>query len=243
MKHSFLDRVLIFIFALLASALAALTALRAFDIDPVKCLYDGMQANFPGLLWKLAICGIALIIVLLAVFTIREITPAKKQRVKYISLVNTDKGEVKLAVDAINGIVQQSLTSFSGIENTKIGVSGNPDSVDINLTTDFDEGTHLPSLTANMQDTIKKYIEANCGVAVRNVSITVGSMIPSSDGYHPTVQSYTAPNIEPETEGFAANTNDPITLIDPASEPVARQTDFGSDIEPDESEETSEEEA
>lgn len=243
MKHSFLDRVLIFIFALLASALAVLTALRAFDIDPVKCLFDGMEANFPGLLWKLAICGIALIIVLLAVFTIREITPAKKQRVRYISLVNTDKGDVKLAVDAINGIVQQSLTNFSGIENTKIGVSGNPDSVDINLTTDFDEGTHLPSLTANMQDTIKRYIESNCGVAVRNVSITVGSMIPSADGYQTTIQSYAAPHLEPETDSFAANADEPITLIDPASEPVAQQTDFGSEIEPEETEETSGEEA
>lgn len=232
MKHSFLDRLLIFVFALFAVALAVLTALRAFDIDPVKCLFDGMESNFPGILWKLAICGIALIVVLLAVFTIRAVRPVKKQKVRYISLVNTDKGEVKIAVDAINGIVQQSLTNFSGIENMKIGVSGNPDSVDINITTDFDEGTHLPSLTANMQDTIKKYIEANCGVSVRNVSIMVGSMVPSANGYHPPVQSFASAPEKPAADDFAAGRDEAITLIDPAAEPILGQDGFGSDTEP-----------
>ena len=68
MKTGFLDRVLIYLFSLIAACLAVLAALRAFGLDLVETFFEGLSAAAPGLLWKLIVSGLAAVVVLLAVY-------------------------------------------------------------------------------------------------------------------------------------------------------------------------------
>lgn len=47
MKTGFLDRVLIYLFSLIAACLAVLAALRAFGLDLVETFFEGLSAATP----------------------------------------------------------------------------------------------------------------------------------------------------------------------------------------------------
>lgn len=186
MKNGFWDRVLIFLYVLLTVALAALMGLQVFGIDLITPFYNNLEAQAPGLIWKLIVCGIGAIVVLLGIFVLMAIIPAKKAKREFITLTNDENGQVKIALPALREMAAQAVDDASGIKDMAVDISDAGDAITIAISLDIVSGTHVPTVTMNMQRAVRSYIQMNCGVAVKDVSVVINSVIPAPEGAKPT---------------------------------------------------------
>ncbi|MGI6239572.1 MAG: alkaline shock response membrane anchor protein AmaP [Christensenellales bacterium] len=180
MKNRFWDRLLIFLYVLLTIALVALTAMRAFGIDLIGTFYENLESQAPDILWKLAVSGIGAILALLGIFVILSILPARVKRRDFITLMGDENGQVKIALPALHEMVKQAVGNAAGLRDMAVDITEEGDAITVGIFLDIASGTHVPTVTMNMQRDVRDYIQRNCGVAVKDVSVVISSVLPST---------------------------------------------------------------
>lgn len=164
----------------------------------------------------------------------------------FITVDSSDAGRVRIAVSAVEQMVKQAVRSVDGISEMKIAISGEDDALAIVVNVVLLSGTHVPTVTMNMQRAIRQFIEANCGVSVQSVSINIQSVaLPAEPGSRkgrrfsspasaqpvdaePIVPA-TAAEPEPPAADEPAMSDEP--EIPQASEPESVQLDLSADGE------------
>jgi len=99
----------------------------------------------------------------------------------FITVDAADTGKVRIAITAIEQMVKQAVYTVDGIADMKISISNSDDAIAINVNVVMVNGSHVPTVTLNMQRAIRQYVEMNCGVAVRSVSINIQSVTANAD--------------------------------------------------------------
>ncbi len=99
----------------------------------------------------------------------------------FITVDSSDTGRVRIAVSAIEQMVRQSVISIDGLSDMKIGIDSRDDAIGINIAASLQNGCHVPTVTVNMQRAIRQFVEMNCGVAVRSVSISINAVTAAPD--------------------------------------------------------------
>ena len=99
----------------------------------------------------------------------------------FITVDSSETGRVRIAISAIEQMVRQSVHSIDGIAEMKIFIDNVDDAIAIGVTASIVNGSHVPTITMNMQRAIRQFVEMNCGVAVRTVSISINSVTNSAD--------------------------------------------------------------
>lgn len=211
MKNGFWDRVLIFLYVLLTVALVALLGLQVFGIDLFAPFYDGLAAQAPGLLWKLIVCGIGAIVALLGIFVLVAIMPGKKVKRDFITLTNDENGQVRIALPALKEMAAQAVGSAAGVKDMAVDISEAGDAITVAIALDVLSGTHVPTVTMNMQRAVRAYIQMNCGVAVKDVSVVINSVLPAPEGA----------KVDPRPAEETAPAPEKVTII-PRTEPTAQ---------------------
>lgn len=127
----------------------------------------------------------------------------------FIIMDNSETGRIRIAVSAIESMVRQSVTDIEGISDMKIRIDSNEDSIDIGVNASIVNGGHVPTTTMNMQRSIRQFVEMNCGVAVRSVSVNIRSVTEPNAGKRGKKKNV-APVVLPEP-----------APVEPAPEPIA----------------------
>lgn len=133
---------------------------------------------------KLRIIGIALLAVYAILAVAQAILIFKRYRRAdrgFITVDSSDSGKVRIAIGAIEHMVRQSVTNIDGITEMKIGIENQDDAIGIGVNASIVNGSHVPTITMNMQRAIRQFVETNCGVAVRSVSITINNVVNQLD--------------------------------------------------------------
>lgn len=177
MKLTVGKRILMFFHWLLSALICA--AFTAYLIVPgfVKGLYDKVAARFTAT--QITIIGIAFlaVYVFIAIVELYMVFHRGKRGDRgFITVDSSDTGKVRIAVSAIEQMVRQSVTSIDGIDDMKIGIQSLDDAIKIDIVASIYNGSHVPTITMNMQRAIRQFVEMNCGVAVRAVSISINSV-------------------------------------------------------------------
>ena len=100
----------------------------------------------------------------------------KREERGFISVDSSDTGNVRISVAAIEQMVRQSVHSIDGITEMKIDIDSLEDAIEIGVNAIIVNGCHVPTITMNMQRSIRQFVEVNCGVAVRKVSISINAV-------------------------------------------------------------------
>lgn len=177
MKLNAGKRILMFFHWLLSLLLVAAFAVYVIAPDFILKYYNSL-VNSIGLR-NLQIIGIALlaIYVLLAVGQAMLIFKRRKRSERgFITMDSSDSGKVRIAISAIEQMVRQSVGSIDGLTDMKIGIDNLEDAIGIGVTASIVNGSHVPTITMNMQRAIRQFVETNCGVAVRTVSININAV-------------------------------------------------------------------
>lgn len=177
MKLNMTKRILMFfhwLFSLLICAALALSLI-------VPELFSGLCAKLEGRLGPLGvrILGFALlaVYVVLAVLQLCLILNRKKRADRgFIEVTSSDSGKVRIAVSAVEQMVRQSVRSIDGINEMKISIDSVDDAIVIGVDATILSGSHVPSITSNMQRSIRQFVEMNCGVPVRSISVSINAV-------------------------------------------------------------------
>lgn len=106
----------------------------------------------------------------------------KRSERGFITVDSADTGKVRIAIGAIESMVKQAVYTVDGIADMKISIENVDDAISIQLNVAMVNGSHVPTVTLNMQRAIRQFVEMNCGVAVRSVSISIQSVTSSVEG-------------------------------------------------------------
>ena len=220
MKLTVGKRILLLFHWLLSLLIVAAFAVYLIARDFAMKYYD-MAEQALGLS-KVQIIGIAL----LAVYVLLTVAAAviifkrgKRLDRGFITVDSSDTGKVRIAISAIEAMVRQSVTNIDGITEMKIGIESREDAIAIRVNATIVNGSHVPTITMNMQRAIRQFVEMNCGVAVREVSISINAVTNVQEAGHrrrlgrgkaeaapqsaapavPVVDDYQAPAVEPQS--------------------------------------------
>lgn len=140
----------------------------------------------------------------------------KRSERGFITVDSSDTGRVRIAVSAIEQMVKQAVGAIGGIAEMKISISSEDDAIAIVVNVSIVAGTHVPTVTLNIQRAIRQFVEMNCGVAVRSVAVNVQSVTTPGEGRKG--RKAEIPVVQP----WAPAPEAPVAQPEPAYEPAAQ---------------------
>ena len=74
----------------------------------------------------------------------------------FITVDSSETGRVRISVSAVEQMVKQAVHAVEGISEMKIAISGDDDAIAINVNVALLSGSHVPTVTMNMQRAIRQ---------------------------------------------------------------------------------------
>ena len=174
MKLNFGRRIVLFMHWLMSLAVCAMTV--ALILWP-ECreVAAAVLDDLPVLIYAIAMLVVYL---LFSVGSISIIWSGRKRGGdnSFIVVDSSETGRTRIAVVAVEQMIRQALRGVDGIAQMSASIINGEDSISIDVDVAIVNGTHVPTVTMNIQRAIRSYIELNCGVAVRGVSVSVHSL-------------------------------------------------------------------
>ena len=177
MKLSVGKRILMFVHWLVSLLFVAAFAVYVIAPNCVMQYYNRL-VDAVGMTY-VKVIGIAILAVYaaLAIAQVILIFKRKKRSERgFITVDSSDSGRVRIAISAIEQMVRQSVGAIDGLTDMKIGIENLDDAIGIRVKASIVNGSHVPTITMNMQRAIRQFVETNCGVAVREVSISINAV-------------------------------------------------------------------
>ena len=181
MKIGIGKRILMFLhwfFSLIFFAVLVISVVAPYLIAEAKELFFRLLGPYGHIGSIILGAALAVIYVLLCVVQAGIIFKRRIPRSErgFITVDSSDNSRVRIAVSAIEQMVRQSVYSIDGISDMKIAIENSDDAIEININASILSGSHVPTITLNMQQAIRKFVEMNCGVAVRTVAVSINSV-------------------------------------------------------------------
>ena len=146
-------------------------------------LYRGITGGLSQT--RVLIIGIVLLVIYVILTVIQACTifhREKREDRGFITVDSSDSGKVRIAVSAVEQMVRQSVTHIDGIADMRISIENKDDAIGIDIVVTLQNGCHVPTITMNMQRAIRQFVEMNCGVAARTVSISINAVASTGEG-------------------------------------------------------------
>ncbi|MBE5787297.1 MAG: alkaline shock response membrane anchor protein AmaP [Clostridiales bacterium] len=161
MKIRFRDRAILYcsaLFSLLGGAALAVYAITA-----------------QAFTWKeivgLSVAALQVLLAVCLVLTIRKYAPGYRAFV----VQQTDNGELRIAVKAIENLVQKCIDMHEEIEVNQQQIRHNREGVTVELSISLANNISIPLAVASLQKQIKQYLVASSGIDVKEVRVSVES--------------------------------------------------------------------
>lgn len=172
----FIDRLIVFIFALLLIAVAAAGALFSFMPGSSAYYLDWLTDVLGGYRW-FVLAGAAVLLVL-ALFIMFGSAFHHNRQSKSSTIKAGDSGDnIQISVGAIDCIVGQVVKGYDQVKSVHTVVSETPDGVKVKAKTVVNGDINIPQLAKLLQDDIRIQLESMVGLKVKDVSIIVTDVV------------------------------------------------------------------
>ncbi len=178
MKFRFIDKFLLVLLLLFMVALSALCLGVAMDFVKAHGLIACVETVTNGLVVNRLIMGgigLVLLIVAMRLFIAmgrRETAPKEKAPATAL-LLSGENGTAYIALTAIDSLVQRHCRANQRIKECESSVLSMQSGVAISLRLQVLPDTVIPELSAQLQKSLKEYIETVSGIAVTGVDILI----------------------------------------------------------------------
>ena len=153
-------------------------------------------------------CAVIYLLLCAAVVIVLSKTREKRDERGFITVDASETGRVRISISAAEHMVKQAVCNIDGIQDLKVTVVGEDDAITVDTSITMVGGSHVPTVTMNMQRAIRQFVEVNCGVAVRSVSVSILNVTGSAEINRKNKRPAFAPVILPtSSEEDAATTS------------------------------------
>ena len=165
MKMKFWDRLILFLGALLVLAAGAVLIIAGLQFTGVL----GETLNTP--VRVCCIAGGALLIIFAGYLML---LPGKYAAGRHSFIVQqTDNGELRIAVKAIENLVQKCVDKHEEIELNAMHIRNAREGVTVDMSISLANNISIPLTVASLQKQIKQYLVASSGIEVKEVRVSV----------------------------------------------------------------------
>ena len=175
MKLNFGQRLLLIVHWILSLIGCLIAALLLITPDTVYGLIDCVYASIGKRAFDAIGIVLCAIYLLIAAGTAAMIFSgsAKRGERGLITVFSNDTGKTRIAVSAVEQMARQAIAGVDGISDVRATITGAEDAIGVNISLVLKRGAYLPTVTTNIQRTVRGYIEQNCGVAVQSIIVNV----------------------------------------------------------------------
>lgn len=165
------DRIIIFLFAIIIFIISTVLILIPFDINNV---ISNLDLNYYsdiaiGNFW------VTLFGLVFFVLSIRLLTSGFSKDYKSIT-TNNKHGEIKISSKTIEGLTRSSIKSITGITDNVIKVKIDKIGINIVIKLHINPNVNIPETAEKMQNSIKNDIETYTGITVNSVKVDVSNI-------------------------------------------------------------------
>ena len=165
MKIRFWDRVILFFGALLTVVAGAFMAITGFQVQGT------IGEVLP--LWARVICIVAgALIIAFGGYLIALPRKFSSRRHDFV-VQQTDNGELRIAVKAIENLVQKCIDMHDEIRVVSMKIHNGREGVTVDLCISLANNISIPLAVASLQKQIKQYLVASSGIEVKEVRVSV----------------------------------------------------------------------
>ncbi len=239
MKLNLGKRLILFVYWLASLIVLAMLAIPQYVGVALSYVTDLIPAAYMQYV-VIAVLAIYMLLSLSVLCMIFKRSSVKRSERGFITVDSADSGKVRISISAIEQMVKQAAYTVDGIADMKIGITNTDDAIAIHLNVTMVSGSHVPTVTLNLQRAIRQFVEMNCGVAVRSVSVSIQSVTNSVEDGKKGKRSdakVAAPelNYEPVQAPVPAPVaEEPVPVIpveEPAYEPALADSDAATEFE------------
>lgn len=175
MKLNFGQRLLLIVHWVLSLIGCLIAALLLITPNTVYGMIDGVYASIGKRAFDtigIVLCAIYILIAAGCAMMIFSGFGKRGER-GLITVFSNDTGKTRIAVSAVEQMARQAIAGVDGISDVRATIIGAEDAIGVNISLVLKRGAYLPTVTNNIQRTVRGYIEQNCGVAVQNIIVNV----------------------------------------------------------------------
>lgn len=175
MKLNFGQRLLLIVHWILSLLGCLIAALLLITPNTVYGLIDCVYASIGKRAFDaigIVLCAIYLLIAAGSAAMIFSGFARRGER-GLITVFSNDTGKTRIAVSAVEQMARQAIAGVDGISDVRATITGAEDAIGVNISLVLKRGVYLPTVTTNIQRTVRGYIEQNCGVAVQSIIVNV----------------------------------------------------------------------
>ena len=175
MKLNFGQRLLLIVHWILSLIGCLLAALLLITPNTVYGMIDGVYASIGKRAFDTVGIVLCAIYILIAAGCATMIVSGfgKRGERGLITVFSNDTGKTRIAVSAVEQMARQAIAGVDGISDVRATITGAEDAIGVNISLVLKRGAYLPTVTNNIQRTVRGYIEQNCGVAVQSIIVNV----------------------------------------------------------------------
>ena len=174
MKMSIVDRILLVVLCLCGVAVSVVGALTMLRVIPLTDLIAFLQALYDNLLYTAIVVAAALLVAIVCIKLLFSGTAPKTPQNALIKV--TDNGAVRMSLSAIDAMAQKHVRQNDRVRDVKSSVGLVENGIRIRLRLTLMPEAVIPEVTAQLQTTLKDYIESLSGINVKEVLVFVEDM-------------------------------------------------------------------
>lgn len=163
------DRFLVFLtslFLIFVAIVVALTAGRALNLLPVDAWFFSFYAYGGWKAW-----AVAALVFLVGLRLAYLALPRK--RAEHLLIQNSELGEVRIALPAIENLVQRTAGQVEGVKEVRSKVDARAEGVSIHLNAWVGSNVNVPDLAVRLQEAVRQRLQEVVGLKAIAVKVAV----------------------------------------------------------------------
>ncbi|MBW7454160.1 alkaline shock response membrane anchor protein AmaP [Paenibacillus sepulcri] len=177
-----LDKLLLFLYSLAIGALSVFAFCTGFNWVPEKGFRDFMSTLYNG---EMEWLQVTVIIVSVVIFLI-------SLRFFYVSLrrsnasmpsidQRTEYGDIRISLETVENLALKAAGRQRGVKDLRARIRISEAGIEITLRAIADGESPIPTLTEDIQRTVKSHVEEITGIPVATVSVYVANIIQTAN--------------------------------------------------------------
>lgn len=163
-----LDRIILTVYTFILTLLSlgvVLFGLRLIPSELIRTSLDLIEGR-----WEASLVG--LVFFLVSIRLLLAGTRSKNNRSQTM-IIHNSMGDVHIAIDAIENLVMKASRHAKGVRGVKAKASYQQDGLRVSVKAVISPDTHVPEVTAEMQQLIQESVKETLGIDLIHVNIVV----------------------------------------------------------------------
>ncbi|MFB9325331.1 alkaline shock response membrane anchor protein AmaP [Paenibacillus aurantiacus] len=174
-----LDKLLLFIYSLAVGTIAVLAFCAGFKWLPKEWLSDGVNELYRNEAIQAAVIIVSAIVFLIS---LRFFYVSLKRGAASAMSIDqrTEFGDIRISIETVENLVLKAAGRQRGVKDLRVRIRLTDAGVDVTIRAIVDGESSIPTLTEEIQRSVKTHIEEITGIPVADVSVFVANIIQTS---------------------------------------------------------------